>query len=160
AVPLPFKINAGSKLNVEIDQMLVVDLGDKDGAYREWFPKVMKEDGSTATQDEYVIALHLNVENPIKQPSSSWSLPFKITSASPLYSYAAIHPDLKEQSPIYYVPTLNTNKIQKVDGWFLMTIAKEDSTKRPMIQDGKFGVMIYNYVTRSKVFLSEKVDPR
>ncbi|QTH39887.1 S-layer homology domain-containing protein [Cohnella sp. LGH] len=160
AVPLPFKINAGSKLNVEIDQMLVVDLGDKEGAYREWFPKVMKQDGSTATKNEYVIALHLNVENTIKQASSSWSLPFKITTESPIYRYAGIHPDVKEQSPIKFVPTINTNKIQKIDGWYMMTIKKEDVENRPKIENGKFGIVIYNYVTRSKVFLSEKVDPR
>lgn len=160
AVPLPFKINAGSKLNVEIDQMLVVDLGDKDGAYREWFPKIMKQDGSVASEDEYVVALHLNVENPIKQASSSWMLPFKITAESPIYRFAIIHPDVKDQTSIKFMPTVNTNKVQKVDGWYLMTINREDVDKRPKIQDGKFGIVIYNYVTQSKIFLSEKVDPR
>ena len=160
AVPLPFKINAGSKLNVEIDQMLVVDLGDKDGAYREWFPMIMKQDKSTATADEYVIALHLNVENPIKQASSAWMLEFKINADYPIYSFAGIHPDVKERSPIYYVPSLNTNKIQKVDGWYMMTIKKEDVEKRTKIENGKFGVVIYNYVTKTRIFLSEKVDPR
>lgn len=159
AVPLPFKINAGSKLNVEIDQMLVVDLGDKEGAYREWFPKVMKNDKTTATADEYVIALHLNVENPIKQASSAWIFQFKISAQKP-YTFAIIHPEVKEQSPIYYVPSLDTKTIQKVDGWYLMTIKKADLEKRPMIEDSKFGLVIYNYVTDKIIFLSEKVDPR
>jgi hypothetical protein len=87
-------------------------------------------------------------------------LQFKITTHSPIYTFAIIHPDVREQSPIYHVPTLNTNKVQKVDGWYLMTVKKADVEKRPKIQDGKFGVVIFNYVTDSKVFLSEKVDPR
>ncbi|RED75541.1 S-layer homology domain-containing protein [Cohnella phaseoli] len=159
AVPLPFKINAGSKLNVEIDQMLVVDLGDKEGAYREWFPKVMKEDKSTATADDYLIALHLNIENSIKQASSSWSLPFKISASKP-YIFAGIDPEVKDQSPIKFVPTINTNKVQKVDGWYMMTIKKEDVEKRSKVEFGKFGVAFYNYVTKNKIFLSEKVDSR
>ncbi len=159
AVPLPFKINAGSKLNVEIDQMLVVDLGDKEGAYREWFPKVMNGDGTVPT-DGFVIALHLNVENPVKQASSAWMLPFKITGAYPLFTYAALHPDVRHQSPIEYVPSLNTNKMQKVDGWYLMTIKSEDVEKRTKIEDGKFGIAFWSYVTQKNIFLSEKVDPR
>jgi hypothetical protein len=158
SVKLPFKINAGSKLNVEIDQMLVVDLADKNGAYREWFPKVMNGDGSVPT-DGYVVALHLNVDNPEKQQRTDWILRSKMGAKTP-FKYAVIHPEYKTKTHIEKVPSISTDVVQKVDGWYLMWIDKNTVEKKSIVTEGKFAIVLNNIVTGRNVFLSEKVDPQ
>lgn len=123
AKPLPLKVDLGSRLDISIDKLLIVDMESKSGAYREWFPEVMMDTHEIANK-HYVVAMHVNIQNNNMKEHAIWDFTFKIGGSEYNFRRSAITPNYKDLTPIKIVPSLWLDKTKTVEGWYLMSIPK------------------------------------
>jgi len=67
ARPLPITFQMGEDVTVVIDKIIAIDYDRKEGAFRDWFPRVEKRPDQEIDPDQYVIAYHMIVSNEARE---------------------------------------------------------------------------------------------
>jgi hypothetical protein len=64
---LPITFRLGEDVTVVIDKIIAIDYDRKDGAFRDWFPRVEKRPDQEIDPNQYVIAYHMIVSNEARE---------------------------------------------------------------------------------------------
>jgi len=64
-MPITFQLDEG--VNVVIDKIIAIDYDRKDGAFRDWFPRVENDVNMEVPPNHYVIAYHMIVSNEARE---------------------------------------------------------------------------------------------
>ena len=64
---LPITFQMGDDVTVVIDKIIAIDYDRKDGAFRDWFPRVEKGPDQEIDPNQYVIAYHMIVSNEARE---------------------------------------------------------------------------------------------
>ncbi|EFM11812.1 S-layer domain protein [Paenibacillus curdlanolyticus YK9] len=119
--PLPQTHDFSYTVKGTFEQILIIDLSDKNSPYRGWVPSLQKIDGK-AGDDDYLIAMKIELENTKITPTRTRVYTYNLIG-NPYFVRAGIP---SGNSPIGAINFLSLEKINKVRTWHLMTISKKD----------------------------------
>ncbi|WP_274361874.1 S-layer homology domain-containing protein [Paenibacillus thermotolerans] len=149
---LPISFNNGDGVDITVDQVLVVDIDDKNGAYRKWFPAVLDETG--AEKGIYVVAYRMTAVNEKSRPFSTWYPEGRLPGGGP-FRIATISDEGRGKTPITFFRE-DLSKPFKKTGWYMLSISKENYIK--WMNEKKFQVFIgRNAAFGGNIRFSEKV---
>lgn len=121
--PLPLKEDLSYEVKGTFEQVLIIDLDDKDSPYRGWVPELLKIDGNPWKGD-YLIAFKVTMENK-KIIKKAESLYFHMLMGNPNMLRAIIPKEYAKSSPIAVRKSISFDKLNKVTTWHLVTMSKE-----------------------------------
>lgn len=120
---LPLKEDLSYEVKGTFEQVLIIDLDDKDSPYRGWVPELLKVDGNSWKGD-YLIAFKVTMENK-KIIEKAESLYFHMLMGNPYMLRAIIPKEYVKSSPLALRKSISFDKLNKVTTWHLVTISKE-----------------------------------
>lgn len=106
------------------EEILFVDLDDKNSPYRNWVVDFQKIDGKSWKGD-YLIAFKITMKN-TKISAKEWYYSFMLVG-NPDFRRGVIPPDT--ETPFSKSVPLLMNKLNKVSTWHLVTISKEELSR-------------------------------
>ncbi|CAH1221602.1 hypothetical protein PAECIP111893_04740 [Paenibacillus plantiphilus] len=121
--PLPLKQDLSYEVKGTFEQVLIIDLDDKNSPYRGWVPELLKIDGNPWKGD-YLLAFKVTMENTkiIKKAEILYSF---MLIGNPYMVRAVIPEEHTKSSPIAIQKYISFNSMNKVTTWDLFTISKE-----------------------------------
>lgn len=151
AKTLPMKVDLGSKLDITIDKLLILDMEDPNRPYKDLFPKIMMDTGEIADH-HYVMAMHVDIKNNNMKDHAIWDFQFKTTGTSFdfVYRTAYISPDQGGNTSVNYIPSFFLDQTEKAQGWLMVAVSKET-----IESDAKYKeVFFYELVHQKRVYLT------
>ncbi|WP_186446064.1 S-layer homology domain-containing protein [Paenibacillus cremeus] len=123
SVALPTKVDLGSNVDVTLDKIIVVDMDDPNGAYKEWFPnEAIGKSNKKPLGSEYLVAVHYVIENKTAQDHEFFSI-MRLRPEG--FTWGAILPEKQYLTPIKGTQGFYLDEVKTMDGWYLMTTEKK-----------------------------------
>lgn len=121
-VDLPYRMPLrNTKATVRVHQILIMDLKEKDGAFRSMFDGTLEKVSGKPIEDEYFVALKVDITNETESPLSYGLFgelaPFLGTRV------VVVNPDQVDER--FFLPSIGT-KSNHSEGWYFYVIPKED----------------------------------
>ncbi|GGD49631.1 S-layer homology domain-containing protein [Paenibacillus nasutitermitis] len=123
---LPNKQDLSSSVRGTFEQVLIIDMDDKNSPYRNWANGAIKVDG-TDWKGDYLVAFKITMENTKIIPKTE--LYFNYLVGNPFFTRTVIPKDSGIMTPISNVTSLHMDKINKISTWFLVTLSKNKLTE-------------------------------
>ncbi|PWV95604.1 S-layer family protein [Paenibacillus cellulosilyticus] len=118
---LPLSMQFSWTVNGTFEEILIIDLSDKNSPYRSWVPDLIKVNTKDWSND-YLIAMKVTMQN-TKTAAKGTTAYFYDLLGNTAFKRAIIQ---DKTSPISTRTPLQLDKLDKVTTWHLLTISKED----------------------------------
>ncbi|XOK62542.1 S-layer homology domain-containing protein [Paenibacillus elgii] len=121
-VELPYKMPLrNTKATVTVHQILIMDLNEKDGAFRSMFDGKLEKVNGKPIDDEYLIALKVDITNETGSPLN-YGL---FGQMAPNLGTEVVVMDIDKVDRRFLLPRIGT-KTNHSEGWYLFAIPKEE----------------------------------
>ncbi|MFD2613776.1 S-layer homology domain-containing protein [Paenibacillus gansuensis] len=147
--PLPQTHDLSYAVRGTFHQILIIDMDDKDGAYREWVPSLIKVNGKDWRGD-YLVAYKIEMEALKTVPKTQ--VFFNRTVGNPYFRDAVILNQDTTETPLSTRKGLLLNKQNKVITWHLQTISKVELSE---FQQANFRFWYFDWSGRGYFELSK-----
>lgn len=128
--PLPQTYDFSYIVKGTFEEILIIDLSDKNSPYRSWVPDLTKIDDKSWNND-YLVAMKVTMQNSKTAAKGTRAYSFDVLG-NPYFVRAVIQ---DKTSPISKTNFLSLDKLDKTTTWHLMTISKTDFGQRKKIND-------------------------
>ncbi|CAH1221596.1 hypothetical protein PAECIP111893_04738 [Paenibacillus plantiphilus] len=119
--PLPQTHALSDAVKGTFEQILIIDLDDKDSPYRKWVPELNKISRSDWKGD-YLVAYKITMENVKTVPKTT--LFFDMMTGNPHFIRSYISPEFLKTTPLALRVPIKLDTLNKVNTWHLATISK------------------------------------
>ncbi|MCP1311671.1 S-layer homology domain-containing protein [Paenibacillus tyrfis] len=121
-VELPYKMPfRNTKATIKVHQILIMDLNEKDGAFRSMFDGKLEKVNGKPIDDEYLIALKVDITNETGSPLN-YGL---FGQMAPNLGTEVVVMDIDKVDRRFLLPRIST-KTNHSEGWYLFAIPKEE----------------------------------
>ncbi|MFB0843939.1 S-layer homology domain-containing protein [Paenibacillus oleatilyticus] len=130
-VDLPYRMPLrNTKATVKVHQILIMDLKEKDGAFRSMFDGTLEKVNGEPIDDEYLIALKVDITNETGSPLS-YGL---FGELSPYSGTRVVVMKMDKVDERFFLPSIGT-KMNHAEGWYLFATPKEKARSLRLLEN-------------------------